>query len=196
MASQITSFDVTNLRVIEGKTKLHAEAGGQIYRHSEETFYGNLASNDAKLLQLLANEGLEYDLHWIPEPEPRRIAGIMWVTIYGCREIAEDLGDTLQMIGVYLQDPIHAEKDVIYWNPHKFKNIDGLRTSHLKATWQSSIHAQSSRDLGTADFLNRFVSEDNLPETQGSALLRTRLKRCADFEYMLELPEMNPKKMS
>lgn len=101
------------------------------------------------------------------------------MTIYGSRKIAEDLGDTLQTIEVYLQDPIHAEKDVIYWNPHKFRNDDGLRTSHLKLAWQRSTHTLSSYDFGAADFLDKFVSEDNLPETEGSAFIRTPLKSCA-----------------
>lgn len=122
------------------------------------------------------NEELQYDLHWIPETEPKRVAGVVWVTIYGCRQIAEDLGDTLQMIEAYLQDPVHAEKDVMYWNPHKFRNDDGLRTSHLKLAWQSSIHTLSSYDFGSTDFLDKFVSEDNLPETEGSAFIRTPLK--------------------
>lgn len=127
------------------------------------------------------NVGLEYDIHWIPEAEPKGIAGVIWVTVYGYRHIAEDLGDTLQMIEVYLQDPIHAEKDVIYWNPHKFRNDDGLRTSHLKVAWESAMHARNSHDLGATDFLDKFLSEDNLPETEGSAFLRTCLKRCANL---------------
>lgn len=128
---------------------------------------------------MFVNEGLEYELHWIPETEPNGVAGVIWVTIYGYRHIGEDLGDTLQMIEVYLQDPIHAEKDMIYWNPHKFKNDDGSRTSHLKMAWESSIYARSNYDLGAADFLDKFRSEDNLPETGGSVFLRTRLKRYA-----------------
>lgn len=155
-----------------------AEPGGRIYQYLDGAFCGTLASNDAKLLQLLVNEGLECDIHWIPEREPKGVSGIIWVTIYGFRHFAEDLGDTLQMIEIYLQDPIHAERDVVYWNPHKFRNDDGLRTSHLKVAWQSSTQARSDYDLGATDFLNKFVSEDNLPETEGSAFLRTRLKRC------------------
>lgn len=183
LCAQINTFDSKNFRNIEARTRLQVEPGGRIYQHREGTFCGMLASNNAKLLQLLVNEGLEYDLHWIPETEPKGVAGVIWLTIYGCRQIAEDLGDTLQMIEVYLQDPIYAEKDVLYWNPHRFRNDDGLRTSHLKSAWESSIHTQSSYNLGAIDFLNKFLSEDNLPETEGSAFLRTRLKRCADHPF-------------
>lgn len=129
------------------------------------------------------NEGLEYDIHWIPQTNLKSVIGVIWVTIYGCRQIAEDLGETLQMIEVFLQDPIHADRDVKYWNPHKFRNEDYLRTSHLKVARQSSIHVESSYDLGGTDFLNKFVSEDNLPETDGSAFLRTRLKTCVDRPF-------------
>lgn len=181
MVLQINTFDATGLRFVEGRTKLQAQSGGRIHRHQDGICCGTLASNDAKLLQLFVNEGLEYDLHWIPETEPKGAAGVIWVTVYGYRHIAEDLGDTLQMIEVYLQDPIHAEKDVIYWNPHKFRNDDGLRTSHLKVARESSIHARNSYDLGVTDFLDKFLSEDNLPETEGSAFLRTRLKRCVNL---------------
>lgn len=183
--AQINTFDATGLRSVYTRTKLQVEPGGRIYHDPDGACCGTLASNDAKLLQLLVNEGLECDLHWIPETEPtgKGVAGVIWVTIYGRRHIAQDFRDTLQMIEVYLQDPIHAEKDVIYWNPQKFRNEDGLRTSHLKVAWESSIHARSSYDLGATDFLNKFLSEDNLPETEGSPFLRTRLKRYVDLRF-------------
>lgn len=180
LVAQINTFETTGLRYVEGRTKVQVQSRGRVYRHRDGFYCGTLARNDAKLLELFVNEGIEYDLLWIPETEPKGVAGIIWVTIYGYRHIAEDLGDTLQMIEVYLQDPIHAEKDVIYWNPHKFRNDDGFRTSHLKVAWESSIHARDSFDLGVTDFLDKFLPQDNLPETEGSAFLRTRLKRCAD----------------
>lgn len=180
---QIKSFDTTVLRSFEAPTKLQATSGGKIYRCPDGTFCGTLASNNAKLLDLLVNEGLEYDLLWIPEIKPKSVIGVIWVTVYGCRQIAEDLGETLQMIEVFLQDPIHAERDVKYWNPHKFRNEDNLRTSHLRVVKQSISHLPSSYELGATDFLNKFVSEDNLPETEGSTFIRTQLKRCVDLAF-------------
>lgn len=192
---QINTFDATILRIGKARTKLRVEPVGRIYQHPDGVFCGTLTTNDADVLQLLVNEELEFDLHWISGTEPKGAGGVIWVTIYGFRHIAEDLGNTLQMIEVYLQDPIHAEKDVIYWNPHKFRNDDGLRTSHLKVAWQSSIQAQGSYDLGSTDFLKSFVSEDNLPETEGSALLRTGLERCVDHAFAecveMTLSDMN-----
>ncbi|KAH8743203.1 SNF2 family N-terminal domain-containing protein [Diaporthe sp. PMI_573] len=174
--SQINTFDATVLRNLEAPTRLQAGPRGTVHQYGDGVYCGTLASNDEKLLQLFVNEGLEYDLHWIPEKKPTGAVGVIWATIYGCRQIAEDLGETLQQLDMFLQDPIYAEQDVIYWNPHKFKNDDGLRTNHLKVARQFFIHTQNSHDLGTTDFLNKFVSEDNLPETEGSAFLRTRLK--------------------
>ncbi|KAH8753050.1 SNF2 family N-terminal domain-containing protein, partial [Diaporthe sp. PMI_573] len=98
----------------------------------------------------------------------------LWLTIYGARELASDVGDTLQEAEVYLQDPIHAERNTLYWNPQKFQNTKGLYTMSFKR--KKDVSPTEVGPLKSIDVLRDFISDDNLPETEGSASLRTCLK--------------------
>ncbi|KAI7785009.1 DNA repair protein rad5 [Diaporthe eres] len=147
---------------------------GQL-RRSDNTTCDRLAQRDVKLLDLFKNEGIEYDLLWVPSAEaPTGQSGSLWVTIYGDEALAKDLGDALQDVEVYLQDPIYAERNTIYWNPQRFHRVEGLRTINLKCNIDTS-YPEAER-VETVDVLRHFTSEDNLPETEGSASLRTQLK--------------------
>lgn len=155
--------------------KLHISDVGQLSQ-PDQTTCGSLAKRDVKLLDLLKKEGFDLDLLWIPASKaaPDQL-GTLWLTIYGPREVASDLGDTLQEAEIYLQDPIYAEKNTLYWNPQKFQNTEGLYTSSLRCN-----PVESYPEIGrfeAVDVLKDFTSEDNLPETEGSASLRTCLKR-------------------
>lgn len=154
---------------------LRADERGQLCR-SDNTTCGRLAQRDVKLLDLFKNEGVEYDLLWVPASEaPTGHSGTLWVTIYGDEALAKDLGDALQDVEVYLQDPIHAERNTIYWNPQRFHHVEGLRTINLKCNMDSSY--PEAEHVETVDVLRHFTSQDNLPETEGSASLSTQLKR-------------------
>lgn len=142
----------------------------------DHTICGRLAPRDVKLLDLFKNEGVGHDLLWVPSSEaPTGQSGTLWVTIYGDKALAKDLGDALQEVDVYLQDPIHAERNTIYWNPQRFHHVEGLRTISLKDNMGSSC--SDAERVETVDVLRHFTSEDNLPETEGSVSLRTQLKR-------------------
>lgn len=148
---------------------------GQLYRQ-DNTNCGILAQRDVKLLRLFKNEGVEHDMLWIPAFEVTAgQSGILWVTIYGDKRLAKDLGDALHKAEVYLQDPIHAGRNTIYWNPQRFHNIEGLRTIGLKASMHSSN--PEADHVEAVDVLRHFTSEDNLPETKASGSLVTQLKR-------------------
>lgn len=142
----------------------------------DQTTCGSLAKRDVRLLELFKKEGIDIDLLWIPASKAATDQlGTLWLTIYGARELASDLGDTLQEAEVYLQDPIHAERNTIYWNPQKFQNTENLYTSSFRCNTDDS-----RLDVGpfkAIDVLKDVTSQDDLPETKGSALLRTCLKR-------------------
>lgn len=157
------------------RVKLQISDVGQLSQ-PDQTTRGSLAKRDVKLLGLLKKERFDLDLLWIPASKaaPDQI-GTLWLTIYGPREVASNLGDTLQEAGIYLQDPIYAERNTLYWNPQRFQNTDGLYTTSLRCN-----PAESYPEIGqfeAVDVLKDFTSEDNLPETEGSASLRTCLKR-------------------
>lgn len=157
------------------RVNLQVNEKGQIFQ-PDQTNCGNLANRDVKLLHLFKKEGIDYDLLWIPASTGAKDQlGTLWLTIYGARELASDLGDTLQEAEVYLQDPIHAERNTIYWNPQKFQNTESLYTSSFRYNANDSCPEVDS--FKAIDVLKDFASQDDLPETKGSASLRTCLKR-------------------
>lgn len=144
----------------------------------DHTTCGRLAQRDIQLLSLFKNEGIEFDLLWIPASRAAHgQLGALWITIYGSKELASDLGDELQECEVYLQDPIYAERNTVYWNPQKFHNIEGLRTLSLKPEHNMDSPGPDADHFEAVDVLKNFTSEDNLPETEGPLSLRTQLKR-------------------
>jgi hypothetical protein len=148
---------------------------GQLFQ-PDQTTYGSLGKRDFKLLELLKNEGIECDLIWIPASNAVTYQpGTLWLTIYGARELASDVGDTLQEAEVYLQDPIHAERNTLYWNPQRFQNTKGLYTMSFKRN--KDVSPTEVGPFKSINVLRDFISDDNLPETEGSASLRTCLKR-------------------
>lgn len=141
----------------------------------DQTTCGSLAKRDVELLDLLKKEGIESDLLWIPAPRAATDRkGTLWLTIYGAREIAKDLGNTLQEAQVYLQDPIHAQRNTLYWNPQRFQNAEDLYTTSFR--YKENVSCPEVGPFKAVDVLKDFVSEDNLPETKGCASLRTCLK--------------------
>lgn len=150
---------------------------GKLYQ-SDRKACGRLAQRDVKLLGLLKKEGVEFDLLWIPcHKASTDRSGTLWLTIYGDKALARDLGDALQEAEIYLQDPIHAERNTIYWNPQRFQNAEGLRTIDFKDNVPLDRYDPEVRGVKAVDVLKDFTSEDNLSETEGSACLRTHLKR-------------------
>lgn len=140
---------------------------------------GSLAQRDVQLLSLFNKEAVEFDLLWIPASSraAHGQSGNLWTTIYGSKELASDLEDELQEYDIYLQDPIYAERNTIYWNPQKLRNIEGLRTTSLQPEYHMDSPGTGANWVEAIDILQHFTSEDNLPETQGPFLLRIQLKR-------------------
>lgn len=149
----------------------------ELRRRGDNITCGKMAPRDIKLLSLFKKEGIQFDLLWIPSSTAATgRSGTIWLTLYGEKTLARDLGDTLQSVDIYLQEPIYAERDVTYWNPHKFQNIEGLRAMSLKHCVQNSHPEVECAEV--VNVLKHFTSENDLPETRGCvASLRTPLKR-------------------
>lgn len=173
---KITSFSVSKVNPMSSPASLQLDDTTEL-RRRDGTTCGKLAPRDMKLLSLFQKEGIQFDLLWIPSSKTAPgCSGTIWLTLYGEKTLARDLGDMLQSVDVYLQEPIYAERDVTYWNPHKFQNIEGLRAISLKHCAQDS-HPEVER-AEVVNVLKHFTSEDDLPETRGCVVsLRTPLKR-------------------
>ena len=163
---------------MRSQTKLTLGVGSQLLKESDGQLCTSLESKDTEVLELFRRDRVEFDLLWVPSPNSISTTNVtdkLWVTLYGEKDLATGLGEVLQHLDIYLQDPIHAERDVPYWNPHSFHNDIDLRTSDLKQDlW---VEQKAERlSISVSDILAEFVSEDSLPKTEGSPLLLTSLK--------------------
>ncbi|KAF9769105.1 hypothetical protein IL306_013519 [Fusarium sp. DS 682] len=125
---------------------------------------------------------IDFELRWMPELPPRGVAEgriPIWTTIYGPRDLASDLRDTLQSLDLFLQDPIYALKDVPYFNPQRFCNDPNARTTDLKIQHPPPAPGPAYQDepVVAANMLDSLTVETHLQETAGSTHLKTDLKR-------------------
>jgi hypothetical protein len=148
-----------------------------------DSTYGALENRDNQLLDLFSREGIEFELLWMPKQPQKGTEGerkaTVWVTINGPRNLAPDLRELLQDIELYLQDPIHALREVVCFNPQRFVNERDIRTSNIHATSSNRRHISTVKDedLVVTDVLDSLTTEYTLPETPGSPCLLTELMR-------------------
>lgn len=181
---QIISFEVSNLSVTQPEARLSITSGGQLVQEPGSRRRGCLEQRDADLLDLFRKEGIDFELLFVLN-DGRSESGMLWVTLYGREAIAQPLGETLQELDIYLQDPLHATRDLPYHNPHRFGTETYLRTTDI-VRGANSDHAVKKKQIVThTDLLSEFASEDCLRETEESTVVRTRLRRCVFFPLSL-----------
>ncbi|RYP58607.1 hypothetical protein DL770_010394 [Monosporascus sp. CRB-9-2] len=102
----------------------------------------------------------------------------VWATLYGPRDLALDLRDLFQELELYLQDPLHALRDVAYFNPQRFFNKPAIRTTDFQVTPSNreQISTVKDEDFVAKDVLDSLIAESTLHETQGSPYILTELK--------------------
>ncbi len=160
---------------MESMTQLSVTSKGQLVQQPGGQDRGHLERYDREFLDLFRREEVDFDILFVPnDSKPNK--GVLWVTLYGHPEIANELGETLQDLDIYLQDPLYAARDVVYCNPHRFGREPNLRTSDIlqKTTRKLDIKKQ---EISPSQLLAEFVSEDHLPETKESKYVRTQLTR-------------------
>ena len=165
------------------KTPLALDVNGVLRSLESHSTYGILETCDAQLLELFSREGIEFELLWMPE-RPRKGANTkdkvaVWATLYGPLDLAPDLCEALQKLHLYLQDPIHALRDSAYFNPQRFFNEPGTRTTNFNATPSNceQISVVIDEHLVATDLLDNLIADSTLHETPGSPYLLTELKK-------------------
>lgn len=156
--------------------------------------YGVLENRDAQLLELFSREGIDFELFWmqtlIQEVAEAGKGAAVWATLYGPPDLGPELHGLFQHLDLYLQDPIHALRDVTYFNPQRFFNEPDKRTSHFGATALIHEHITTAKqeDLVIADVLDSVTANCNLPETPESPYLLTELMRSEDiFVFIMRI---------
>ncbi|KAF5982360.1 global transactivator [Fusarium bulbicola] len=148
--------------------------------HLDHT-YGALDTWNADLLDLFHREGIEYELLWMSE-QLGTGAGtndnpVVWATLYGPGDLASDLRDLFENLDLYLQDPVYALRDVMYFNPQRFSNEPHIRTSHFWTNPSIGEPVLTIKDetFVVRDVLDSITTGSTLYETPGSQYLLTEL---------------------
>ncbi|KAI3532370.1 DNA repair protein rad5 [Colletotrichum abscissum] len=152
----------------------------QLVSSTNPEFRATLGSRGRELLELFHREGISIDILGLPaEQEVVDDYSIsLWITLYGAREIAQGVGSTLQEAELYLQDPAFSLTDVEYFNPQRFTNTAGSRTTDFRTVFPDEDEVSASMDeaLVAIDVLKSVTSTTVRRETSGSYLLRTELQ--------------------
>ncbi|KAJ3531523.1 hypothetical protein NM208_g8842 [Fusarium decemcellulare] len=163
-------------------SSLRLESDGKLHAMHSEVSCGTLGARDTQLLNLLSREGIESELLWMPgQPSGGNYAegrtGV-WATLYGPRDLASDLCDMFQKLGLYLQDPMYARRDAAYFNPQRFFNDPDARTYDFRVASSQPEPNVTFKDeqVAIADVLDKLVAESDVHETRGSSYLKTDLK--------------------
>ncbi len=100
------------------------------------------------------------------------------ITVYGPRDLLEEIGDWFQEYDVYLQDPLLCHLDVKYFNPHKLSadDIDSCpMVSDVVRQVSRSLQLQDVADR--PDLLDVLSNGSELEETEQPAVIRPALKK-------------------
>ncbi|KAF4975682.1 hypothetical protein FZEAL_7572 [Fusarium zealandicum] len=150
---------------------------GQIFCAITKDPLGSVLARHAQLLELFKAEYIDMDLVISSLESPgntRAEKFVLQAILYGDRDLGDGLKDVVRGQNLYLQDPIGATRDVVYWNPQRYYNSPDTRTSHFWAT-PDEIQATENQILHQ-DSLAVFTSGEDLGETEASNHVRTALK--------------------
>lgn len=100
----------------------------------------------------------------------------MCVTIYGPRSMCEEVGDWLDGYGLFLQDPVHCDRNVLYQNPHLLRRDD--EEPVMTCSFNSHTPIVHTETIIAAPNLFEILNQDHhLPETKQPRAISTSLHR-------------------
>ncbi|CAN9407321.1 unnamed protein product [Alternaria alternata] len=140
--------------------------------------HGLLAENS---LQLFTSCSIETDFLGKPlSSSHSAISCSLDLTVYGPKELFEEIGEWLQEHNVYLQDPKVCHMDVKYWNPHRLSSTDPESCPFVsQVVLFSSGVAQFQEIEEQPDLLDIISGQDDLEETAAPKMIRATLHRHA-----------------
>lgn len=107
------------------------------------------------------------------------------IILYGPPELEEAMGQFLSQQRMYLQDPLHCDRNVPYRNPHIVPPEDEsiLMTGSLK---EPLGNLEIERLDAGPDLLARLMTDEvPLPETEGPNIVKTPLFRLVFLHFVL-----------
>lgn len=93
--------------------------------------------------------------------------------IYGPEELCEEVGKYLTKCGIFLQDPLQNDRDVIYKNPHILsRDEEVVLISELTI---DTSDAQSKGFDSSGDLFSQLSKDDHLSLTEAPDVISTEL---------------------
>lgn len=151
--------------------------GGEIFSSASDAPRGSIRSRHAQLLELFRTEHIDMDLGISSTGSSTNTASrqlVLQVILYGEKDLSDSLKEVLRSQDLFLQDPYGASRDVVYWNPQRYCNPPGVRTSDFYSTKDSQKTIVEQVDH--VDSLAAFTSRNDMTETEPSSHVRTSLK--------------------
>jgi hypothetical protein len=160
-----------------------------VLKLEDDSIYGTLSERSARIIRALKAAGCATQFYCHARcsvttearettEEGKSIVIILCVVLYGPKSISEDVGSWLADYGLFLQDPFHCDRNVLYHNPHLLceDSHEPVMTSSFK------LHAPSMHmeTLKVAPNLFELLNQDrNLMETEQPSLIGTLLYKSA-----------------
>ncbi|KAH7343013.1 SNF2 family N-terminal domain-containing protein [Rhexocercosporidium sp. MPI-PUGE-AT-0058] len=153
-------------------------------RQHDGNAFGTVPEHSARILQALVAAGCATQLFChnvhsaVQEGSGRPVGGGSSVTLcvitYGPATLSEDVGDWLAEHQLYLQDPVHCDRNVRYENPHLLCGDDEepVLTFSLE-THAPIIHAETV--VAAPNLFELLNQEHNLKETEQPRAVSTQL---------------------
>lgn len=106
-------------------------------------------------------------------------SGSLKITVYGPFDLFDEIGSYFQEYGVYLQDPINADKpNVRYCNPHRLSADDFHSCAFVSdIIFLRSNIGEIEEIVDRPDFLDVLSTRADLAESPQPIAIRTELKR-------------------
>lgn len=161
----------------QSSENIEVRHSGGIFLSNTDISLGSIRSRHVELLELFRTESIHMDLA-ISSVDPSAHTSVqqcvLQVILYGDKDLSCSLKDVLRGQDLFLQDPYGARRDVLYWNPQKYCNPTGTRTSHFSHT--NNKEDMTVKEADHLDSLAAFTSGNDMPETEPSSHVRTPLK--------------------
>jgi hypothetical protein len=183
-----SEYTQTGVTIIDVKL----DSTNQLLKKEGLDSFGTISKQSSKTLQSIEEmELLALQLYCtvkIPEEAPKRKTAdkekkqqprvSLSVIIYGPFELHEDVGESFTECQLYLQDPIHCDRDVKYLNPHILSDTtqEPVMTSSITP---GAILIQVENVTASLDLFTILRNEDTLEESASPIALNTILYRYA-----------------
>jgi hypothetical protein len=147
---------------------------------SSKILLGSLPLRETELIELFQESAIDVEIHkttarsflMSSQKTRKQPLASVYVVLYGRKELGDPLNEVLETADLFLQDPVEALRDEVYWNPQRMFNDPDRRTSSLVPLTAS---VERREFLNPKDFLSSFTSDRQLEETEGSQAVVTPL---------------------